>query len=134
MSPSFTLEQFLDVMARYNAAFWPLRFLAYLLGILAVIFTIRNTMYANNIISVILAAFWIWVGIVFNWMYFSKLSATGPILAVLFVIEGVLLIAAGVFGKRLSFKDAYGVIGWLLVLFGMVGYPAIEYLLGRGYY
>jgi hypothetical protein len=58
------------------------------------------------------------------------------IFAVLFVLEGILLITTGILGKGLRFKvkpDAYGLLGGLLILYGMAGYPLIEILLGRGY-
>jgi hypothetical protein len=55
---------------------------------------------------------------------------------ILFVIEAGIVVYTGIFRQSLSFKpklDAYGIVGALLVLYSMIGYPAIEYLLGRGY-
>jgi hypothetical protein len=54
----------------------------------------------------------------------------------LFVLEAGILTFAGVFKGTLSFKfktDLPGIIGALLVIYSMAGYPVIEYLLGRGY-
>ena len=136
MSFSYTLNDILDLFARYNTNFWPLQIVAYVLGIAVIILAIRNTSYSNRVISGILAFFWLWNGIVFNWLYGSKYSPAAFAAVVLFVIEGLLLIVVGVFRNNLSFKmkaDYYGIVGGLFVLYGMVGYPVIEYLLGRGY-
>jgi hypothetical protein len=136
MLPTFTLEQFLEMMARYNLTFWPLQLVAYGLGIVAVLLAIRPTGHSGRIISSILALFWLWVGFVFNLAYFSPLYPMAILFVVLFVIEAGILIFLGVFKSTLSFKvtaGAYGTVGALLVLYSIAGYPAIEYLLGRGY-
>jgi len=136
MLPTFTLAQFLEIMSRYNQTFWPLQLVAYGLGIVAVLLAIRPTEHSGRIISAILALFWLWVGLVFNLAYFSSLYPMAMVFVVLFVIEAGILTFAGVFKGSLSFKvkaDVYGTVGALLVLYSMAGYPAVEYLLGRGY-
>lgn len=136
MLPTFTLEQFLEMMARYNTTFWPMQLVAYGLGIIAVLLSIWPTQQSGRIVSIILALFWLWVGLVFNLVYFSPLYPMAILLAVLFVIQGGILITLGVFKGALSFKvnaDLYGILGASLVLYSMVGYPLIEDLLGRGY-
>lgn len=135
MSP-FTLEEFLDMIASYNFTYWPMPLLVYALGGVAVILPVARAAYASSAVSAVLAFFWLWVGIVFNGLVFSELSPTATIFAILFVIQGILLTVMGVFRRELSFSvqaDAYGLVGALTILYGMAGYPAIEYLLGRGY-
>jgi hypothetical protein len=136
MLPTFTLAQFLEMMSRYNTTFWPLQLVAYGFGVIAVVLAITTSRHSGRIISAILALFWLWVGIVFNLVYFSPLYPLAIVFVILFVIEAGILAFAGVFKGTLSFKvkaDIYGMVGALLVLYSMVGYPAIEYLLGRGY-
>jgi hypothetical protein len=131
-----TLDQFLQMIADYNNAFWPLQFATYALGIVALLFAIWKSKYSSKVVTGILAFFWLWVGIIFNWLYFSKLFPLAISFAVLFAIQGILLVAVGIFREDLSFRvkpDLYGIIGGILILYGMVGYPLIEYLLGRGY-
>ncbi len=110
---------------------------AYVLGIVAVIFAIKKTGYSSKVISGILAFFWLWNGIVFQGIFFSQLNPTsGYVSAVLLFIEGIIFIVTGVFKQDLSFNfkpDTFGIVGWFCVLYGMVGYPVIEYVLGRGY-
>lgn len=136
MLPSFTIAEFLSMMSRYNSTFWPLQLVAYALGCAAVVLAFRSTPRSSGIISTILALFWLWVGVIFNWVYFRPLYSMAIAFVVLFAIEAGLLVFTGVFRQSLSFRlraDARGVVGALLVLYGMVGYPVIEYLLGRGY-
>ncbi len=132
----FTLEEFFDMMASYNTALWPAQLFAYALGIAAVILAIRGPGYSNRLISGILAVFWLWVGVIFNGLFLSRLSSRANIFAVLFILQGIILAVEGVIRRRLAFgvkADAYGVGGALVILYAMAGYPLIEYLLGRGY-
>jgi hypothetical protein len=136
MLPTFTLEQFLEMISRYNTTFWPLQLVAYLLGAVAVILAIRMSSYSSKAILAILALFWLWVGIVFNWAFFSPLYPMAVLFVVLFAIEGVMLAFTGLSRQTLTFKpraDARSAVGALLVVYSMLGYPAIEYLLGRGF-
>lgn len=130
------LDRFLRVMEAYNGAIWPLQLVAYGLAIAAVILAFRGTRRSSGFLLAIVALFWLWVGIVFNWLYFSALSRMAAVFAALFVIQGIIFVVAA-FGKGgLSFRvrgDAYGIVGGVLVLYAMLGYPAIEYLLGRGF-
>jgi hypothetical protein len=133
---TFTLEEFLRMVERYNTAVWPAQIVAYVLAAAAVLFAILNRGISGKLVSAILAAYWLWVGIAFNWISFAKLYPPAIVFAVLFVIQGITLAARGVFRDDLAFgvrADAYGVVGGVCVLYGMFGYQAIEYLLGRGY-
>lgn len=133
---SFTLQEFLAMIASYNVASWPLQVVAYALRIAALVLAMSSGTHASRIASGILAVFWLWVGIVFNGRWFPVLDARATIFAVLFVIQAILLGMTGVVGKGLVFavrRDAYGVAGGLAILYAMVGYPVIEHLLGRGY-
>ena len=136
MLPTFTLEQFLEMMASYNQTFWPLQLVAYGLGIIAVFLAVKNTKHSGKIISAILALFWLWVGLIFNLAYFSPLYPIAYLFVPLFVIQAGFLVRLGVFKGTLSFivkADIHGLLGALLVLYSMTGYPVIEVLLGRGY-
>lgn len=136
MSIPFTLQDFLEMLVGYNTTFWPLQVVAYVLGLCALVLAMRKTSHSGRAISAILAFFWLWTGIVFNWQYFAKLYPLALSFALLFVIEGLILLVSGVLRQVLSFSlkaDRYGLAGGLFVLYAMLAYPAIEYLLGRGY-
>lgn len=133
---TFTLQEFLDMIAGYNMAVWPLPLVTYALGIAALLFARSNRAYASKVVAAVLAFFWLWVGIVFNGIVFSELSNTAVVFAVVFVVQGLLLAATGIYRRDLSFSvraDRFGLAGGLAILYSMVGYPAIGFLLGRGY-
>lgn len=136
MLPTFTLDQFLEMLTRYNLTIWPLQLIAYGLGILAVLLALRGTKKSGRTIASMLGLLWFWTGVVFNLFYFSPLYSMAYVFAILFVVESGFLLFAGTIMGTLSFKikpDAFGVAGALLVLYSLVGYPLIEVLLGRGY-
>ena len=133
---TFTLQEFLEMIAGYNTAFWPLQLAFYALAVVAIVLVLRSTDRGSQIVTAILAVFWLWVGVVFNGLRFSRLMPAAVAFGVLFVIEGILLAVTGVIRGDLSFgvkRDVYGVVGGLMLLYAMVGYPALEILLGRGY-
>ena len=132
----FTLQEFFNMIASYNTAYWPLPLVTYALGILAAILAWLKSDYASKTAASILALFWLWTGIVFYGFWMSQLSRSSFVFSVLFVIQAVLLVWAGVMQRNLSFNaraDIYGLIGGLAILYGMAGYPVIEFFLNRGY-
>ncbi len=132
----FTFEEFLDMITSYNTTLWPMQLIVYALAIIALFFVIFKTRYASKVLAGVLAFFWLWNGIIFNFLYFSKLFPLANIFAILFVIQGFIFTMEGVFKKGLSFSikaNTFGVTGGLFILYGIIGYPAIEYLVGRGY-
>lgn len=136
MGISFTVEQLLDVFARYNLAIWPMQVVAYLLGIAAIFFAVRKTGYSDRLISAILAFYWLWFGILFNILYWSKLWSTAYAFGVLAIIQGVLFLIFGVIKPHISFGfrlNTYTIIGIILVVYALIGYPVIGSFFGRVY-
>ncbi len=136
MTMPFTLEQFLGMIEGYNEAFWPLQVLMYALGLGAVILAVRQPAGAGKAVSLVLAFLWLWVGAVFYPFHFAKLSALGYVFAAMFVLQGALFLTAVRSGPGLTFaaeSSSSRWLGWLLVAYALLGYPTVEYLLGRGY-
>jgi hypothetical protein len=132
---TFTLVDFLDLMVKYNTTFWPMQLIAYGLGVIAVILVVWKTGWSSRITAGVLALFWLWVGAVFNAFYFTRLMPLAIVFALLFVIQGILF-AISALRQNLTFRfrpNVYGIVGGLMIFYAMVAYPAIEYLLGRGY-
>jgi Family of unknown function (DUF6064) len=135
-TPGAGVEAFWQMIAGYNATYWPLQIVAFVLGVAVVGLAAWHPRGSGGAISAILAGFWVWVGVVFNVTYFARVSRMAVALAVLFVIEAVILIWSDAVSRRLGFRiraDAYGVVGGVLVFYAMVGYLGLEYLLGRVY-
>ena len=58
------------------------------------------------------------------------------VFALLFILQAGIFIYEGVYRNRMIFlfrPDVFGLAGAMLIIYGIFGYQAIEYLLGRGY-
>src|SRR5262245_26237375 len=99
----FTVDQFLGVFEQYNQAIWPMHIVAYILGIAALVLLVKKTPYSDRAISVILACFWAWMGIVYHLMYFSTINGAALGFGVLFILQAILWLVLGVFRPKLSF-------------------------------
>ena len=98
MHPPFTAEQFFDVFRRYNEAVWPAQ-----IGLIAVgLFTALAAYRANarhswrwaQVAIVLLAALWLWSGIVYHKMFFASITPAGQVFGSVFIAQaGLLLIS-----------------------------------------
>jgi hypothetical protein len=134
MNLPFTVDQFMEVFAKYNLAIWPVQIVAYLLGVAALVLAIRRTPYSGRFISAVLSFFWIWNGAAYHLSFFSPINKAAYGFGGLFILQGALFFYAGVVRSRLSFRyahDVYSLTGLVIILYGMVLYPAIGYLLGH---
>ena len=132
----FTIDQFLGVFEQYNQAIWPMHIVAYILGSAALALVVKKTPYSDRGISLILAFFWAWVGIVYQLMYFSAINGAALGFGVLFIVQAVLWLVFGVIRPKLSFQWAtnpYMIIGAVLIVYAMLVYPILGTLLGHGY-
>lgn len=133
---TFTMHEFLTMIAEYNVRLWPVALIAYAVGIAAVVLVLRKAPFASTFAAGVLALFWLWTGVVFNALVFTALWPAAIVVGVLFVIQAVLLTVSGVMRAQLRFRvtaDVFGVAGGLAILYALVGYPAVAALMGRGY-
>jgi hypothetical protein len=127
----FTAEILFASMAQYNRALWPLPPVALLLGLGAVLLTVRPVRDGNRLIGGYLAAAWLWVGIVYHMVHFARLDFAAPLYGALFVLEGLLLLWS-VFRGRLAFRFHAGLVGWVGLALAMlaVAWPLVDRLSG----
>jgi len=136
MSVPFTFDEFLEMLERFNTGWWPVHLIMYALAVAAIYLAIRKTRWSARVVTGILVFFWIWVGAVFNLFYFSRLYSMAYLFVVLFILEGIILASAGLFGDRLTFRakaDLFGLVGAILIVYALIGYPLIANFTGRGY-
>ena len=110
--------------------------IAYLLGILVIFFTIKNTKYSNLVISAILSYFWLWVGIVYFLIYSSSINKVTFGFGFLFAMQGILFLIVDVIKPNISFKlrpETLPITGSILIIYATIVYPIFVYLLGHGY-
>ncbi len=136
MSLPFTNEQFLSVFEKYNLSVWPMQIVFVLIAILAMILSIRKIKRSDKIISIALGFFWLWIGIVYHFTYFTSINKAAYFFAALFIFQGLLFLFAGGMGSMLSFKfqpNSYGIVGSLLILYALLIYPVLGYFFGHAY-
>ena len=132
----FTVNQFFDVFARYNVAVWPAQLFLYALAIFAIYLAIQRKSYLSSGISYILAAFWIWMGLVYHFWYFSTVNRIALIFAASFVLQGILFFIAGCWKPQLDFGprlNLQGIVGGAFLLYALIIYPALGYWFGHRY-
>lgn len=142
MDLPFTAQQFFDVFRRYNETVWPAQIGLIAIGFFAAFATYRanaqrSWRWAQSAI-VLLAALWLWTGIVYFTMFFAAITPAGKVFGSLFIVQaGLLLIST--FAQRATFEPesrtneiaALAVIAYALLLYPMLGlalgqrYPAI---------
>lgn len=136
MKTPFTLEQFLEVFKNYNQAVFPMHFVLYLMSGVAIYLVLKPNPKSDKIISSILAFFWLWMGIVYHFIFFTAINQAAYLFGAFFIIQGILFLIFGVFQNRLSFhfrSDKYGITGMSLILFALIIYPLLGYFFGHYY-
>jgi hypothetical protein len=136
MKIPFTVEQFFDVFGTYNTAIWPGQVVAYVLGIVALVLALREGRMSSRIISGILALFWIWMGVFYHIVYFSRINPAAFIFGFFYIVQGVLFLGIGTFRGRLSFGFRYKplpILGACFILYAMVIYPLLGASFGHSY-
>jgi len=132
----FTVEQFFQVFGEYNTSLglaYPVLLVA---AATASVLALRGTLLPSRVVSAVLAAFWIWMGTVYHWIFFSRINHPAWLFGALFIVEGVALLWLGVVKQRLLFRLSWslnGALGTLLVLYSLLGYPALGYVFGHRY-
>ncbi len=132
-------EVLLENFGTYNQAIWPMQIVTYILGIAAVILTMKKINYSDKIISAILVFLWLWSGVVWCLVFFGQFRSVYNVAGIMLVAQAALLFMFGfgvVLKPSLSFKlraHSYSVIGAIIILYAMVIYPIIGELTGLSY-
>ena len=130
----FTAEQFFEVFGKYNQFIFPIQFVLVWAAAAAVLLAISRKPVFDEIISGILAFLWLWAGIVYHLIFFTRINSGAYIFAATFIAQGVFFYYQGVVKKQLSFRikpDLYGILGGAFIAYALVIYPLIGYLLGH---
>jgi hypothetical protein len=136
MKTPFTVDQFFEVFKNYNQAVFPIQILFYLVSILVVYLTIKPIRNSDKIISIILAFFWMWMGMVYHLVFFTVINKAAYFFGSLFIFQGILFLILGVFQNKLSFSfsfDRYSFTGLILILYALLIYPVLGNFLGHAY-
>jgi hypothetical protein len=137
MIPVAASDGLIALFERYNPAIWPVQVIAYLLGLTAVALVFTRVDWADRAITAVLAACWLWVGIVFLGIFGREIA---PVVAVvegaIVAVQGLLFLVVGVVRPRLTFRVGaapYAVAGGLLIAYALAIYPLLGVYFGHGY-
>ena len=128
MTLPFTNEQFLDLLAVFNARWWPALVALWIVSLVTCVMLASGRRAPDRWISALLAAHWAWSALAYHAAYFTRINPAAWIFAALFVVEAALLFSAGVVRGRLSFSrwpNAWAPLAWGLIAFSLV-YPGIN--------
>ena len=121
----FSLEQFLAAFSAYNTDVWPLQFVLIALAIAIAVAAARDRRFVN----VGLAALWLWSGVAYHWLHFSKVTPAAWVFGGLFIIQALLFFN----WKPLAAPEPRKALGLALATYAIVIYPATAYLAGHRY-
>jgi len=136
MKLPFTIDQFLQVFKNYNQSIFPLQIFFYLLAFTIVFLSVKRIIATDVIINSILAFFWLWMGLVYNILFFTTINQAAYLFGGIFILQGILLLYYGVIKKKLSYQfqsDRFGLIGSLLIVYALIIYPLLGYFAGHSF-
>jgi hypothetical protein len=134
MDAPFTLDQFLGVFRRYNEAVWPMPAVLIILAIIAVVAALSGGPRASRLVSLILAALWIWAGVAYHLTFFRDINPMASIFAIAFIAEATMFLWLGVIRGSLNFdvrSGGSGLIGGAIIVYSLIAYPLIGVALGH---
>lgn len=136
MKIPFTIEQFFEVLARYNENVWPMQIILNILAIAIVILLFRARNYSSHLIVAVLSFFWAWMAIVYHFAFFTAINPAAWFFGAFFLLGALWLAWIGISKDNLRFALHGGIRAWLgglLILFSLIIYPLIGFLFGHRY-
>lgn len=131
----FSIDEFLGVFEKYNKDVWPAQIIHFILALVAVGMVVRKE-HSNRAIFVILAFFWMWMGIVYHIRYFSPVNPAAKIFGGLFIVQAFIFIYEGAIKSSLELtfnRHWTSFLGIVLIIYALIGYPLLGYSLGHAY-
>jgi Family of unknown function (DUF6064) len=131
-----TTEQFLNVFKSYNDDIFPLQVVFYLTGSFIVFLLFKTAKIRDKIITALLSFFWIWMGIVYQMIFFSKINKAAYTFGILFIVQGIIFFIYGKIREKMVFQFSgsfYNYAGILFILYALIIYPVLGYIFGHRY-
>lgn len=132
----FSPRTYYRLIERYNETVWPLHLLTAGLGVVIAFVLRRPTPARSRAVFAAVALLWIWVSWSFVWHRYATINWAASYLVWLLVIEAGLLLWFGAVSGRWALMRPAGVWGYAgtaTILAGLVVYPMLAPMLGRGW-
>src|SRR5689334_3513143 len=124
MNIPFTTEEFFKIFTQYNTAVFPVQYLLFLLGIIAVYFTFKDSRNSTRIINLILSFFWLWMGVAYHLVFFTAINKAAYLFGSLFIVQGVIFLLWSIGPNAISYNST----GWPRILSAiMIMYALLIY-------
>lgn len=139
MNLPFTADQFFDVFRRYNESVWPAQLALHAIALaaagMAYRANVRRSGRSAQAAIVLLAALWLWTGIVYFKMFFASITPAGEIFGSLFIAEaGLLLLSTwGAAGSFVPATRSSAVLASMVIAYALLVYPLLGVALGHRY-
>lgn len=133
MSLPFTADQFFEVFAEYNRAFWPAAVALWLYAAAAVALLARRGPQSGWFVSLMLAVQWAWAALGYHAMFFTSINTAAWLFGGLFFVQSTLLAWYGVVRGELNFSEPGSprhAVAAMLILYSLI-YPLIVALEGH---
>lgn len=133
--PPFTIDQFFGGFHAYNSAVFPAQVLLITMAVGIVYLAVRPAPWSPRSAGAILALLWAWTGVVYHFLFFTRVTPAAYLFGSLFVLQA-LLVGWAALRRRLDLQirhDIYGVVGGAIALYALVGYPLVGFLTGHAY-
>ena len=117
-----------------NWAFWPMQYVALLLGLAMLVCILRWPGRAARPVAVLLAVLWIVAGWAFVWKLYAPINWTMRYVVWMFVIQALLLAGVGGYLKsaRIGLARGYGArLGLAMAVYALAVHPLLAIVAGR---
>ena len=136
MTLPFTIAQFAEVFRAYNESIWPGQWILNALALVSLAAAFTGRRRASQIASLVLAALWVWTGLVYHAWFFHAINPAAIVFAAAFVLQGLMIGWFGVVMGGVRFaarRNAATAVGLLLIAYALVVYPLISRAIGHRY-
>jgi hypothetical protein len=131
----FSQAEFLAVFAVYNAAWWPVALLLWLITLASIVLVYRRWSGASTLFSGLLALQWAWSGAVYHLVFFRPINPAATAFGLLFLAEAAIFLRLGVWRHRLEFRPSRSIrsrLGVGLLAYAVI-YPFVGLITGLRY-
>ncbi len=132
----FTVDEFLVIFRDYNNAVYPLQFVLFLSALYIIYLAFSKKSYGSKAVTWILIFYWLWIGVVYHIIFFSSINPAAYVFGLIFILQSLLFIKAGIMDKKLEFKFEKGLnqyTGGLIILYSLIIYPLLGIYFGHSY-
>lgn len=132
----FTIEEFIGVFRDYNNSVYPFQFILFLSALYVIYLAFRKKEYGSRVITWILVFYWLWIGVVYDIIFFTAINPAAYVFGIIFILQALLFIKAGITDKKLEFRFEKGLnqyTGGLIILYALIIYPLLGMSFGHTY-